>query len=124
MPEKVGDALSTQDRAAVLDLRFANAAKAESRCSGTRRAGRDDRRIRDKLGKDAPAKAEQRPQGARAAAGDEKPGAGLPVPTVESIVKSITKWWKNAPAIIVIDTMLDAPKEVLRQNTSARPRRP
>ena len=34
------------------------------------------------------------------------------MPTVESIVKSIAKWWKNAPAIIVIDTTLDAPKEV------------
>ena len=112
MPEKAGDALSTQDRAAVLDLAFRKRGEG-LKADAAARAALDEMiaGIRDKLGKDAPAKAEQRPQEPEPPL-VTKTGRSLPVPTVESIVKSITKWWKNAPAIIVIDTMLDAPKEV------------
>lgn len=110
--KKAGDALSTQDRAAVLDLAFRKRGEG-LKADAAARAALDEMiaGIRDKLGKDAPAKAEQRPQEPEPPL-VTKTGRGLPVPTVESIVKSITKWWKNAPAISVIDTMLDAPKEV------------
>lgn len=110
--KKAGDALSTQDRAAVLDLAFRKRGEG-LKADAAARAALDEMiaGIRDKLGKDAPAKAKQRPQEPEPPL-VTKTGRGLPVPTVESIVKSITKWWKNAPAIIVIDTMLDAPKEV------------
>lgn len=109
--KKAGDALSTQDRATVLDLAFRKRGEG-LKADAAARAALDEMiaGIRDKLGKDAPAKADQKPQEPEPLV--TKTGRGLPVPTVESIVKSITKWWKNAPAISVIDTMLDAPKEV------------
>ncbi len=109
--KKAGDALSTQDRATVLDLAFRKRGEG-LKADAAARAALDEMiaGIRDKLGKDAPAKADQKPQEPEPLV--TKTGRGLPVPTVESIVKSITTGWKNAPAISVIDTMLDAPKEV------------
>ena len=68
--------------------------------------------IRDKLGKDAPAKGGAEAAGARAAAGDEKPGAACRCRPWNPSSSQLRNGGRTPPAIIVIDTMLDAPKEV------------